>query len=202
MPVANFVLRIARVASLTTSVVSLASLSVFFLVAGCSAEKGPDIEAARKFERLPLYWLGESFEGWSITRIDGLGDSSSAVGITYGTCTPDGGLEPSCTLPLQIQISPLCAHLRFVAQAPIWRTRRIRGAPVGTIDGAPVLFTRRTQIKVYRGEGTDAGLRLRALEALRSLNDVPPFIGPNDVIPAPRPGVLEGTRPCTNGGLM
>jgi len=168
------------------------------LAAGCSGSKGADVDAAKEFKRFPLYWPGETFEGRSITRIGGLGGSSSAVVLVYGTCTPEGFLEPTCALPLQIQISPLCAHLRFVAQAPIWRTRRIRGAPVGTIDSAPVLFTRWTQIKVYRGEGSDPGMSLRALEALRSLNDVPPVIGPNHAIPGPLPGVLEGTRPCAD----
>jgi hypothetical protein len=43
-------------------------------------------------------------------------------------------------------------HLSNVARAPILRRRRIRGAPVGTIDSAPVLFTRGAQVTVYRGE--------------------------------------------------
>ncbi len=185
-------------AVVATGLGSLVTLLVLLFAAGCSIGPGPNIEAARKFERFPLHWPGETFEGRSITTIGGLEGSSTAVGLIYGTCEPDGGLEPSCALPLQIQISPLCTHLPFVAQAPIWRTRRIRGAPVGTIDGAPVLFTRRTQIKVYRGEGTDPRLPLRVLEALRSLNDAPPVIGRGSAIPAPRPGVLEGTRPCTD----
>jgi hypothetical protein len=189
---------VARKGFLATGLGLLGTLLALLFAAGCSLGPGPNIEAARKFERFPLYWPGETFEGRSITRIGGLEGSGTAVGLIYGTCTPNGGLEPTCALPIQIQISPLCAHLQFVAQAPIWKHRRIRGAPVGTIDGAPVLFTRRTQIKVYRGEGTDPRLPLRVLEALRSLNHAAPVIGPTDVIPGPLPGVLEGTRPCTD----
>lgn len=92
--------------------------------------------------------------------------------------------------------SPLCTHLDVVAGAPIWKRRSIRGAPVGTIDSAPVLFSRRVQVKIYRGEGSDPGLPWRALNALRSANDVAPVIGPTDPIPAPAPGVLAGTRAC------
>jgi hypothetical protein len=51
-----------------------------------------------------------------------------------------------------------------VVDAPVWKRRRVRGAPVGTNpDGTPVLFTLRIQVKVYRGEGSDAGLPLRVL---------------------------------------
>jgi hypothetical protein len=51
-----------------------------------------------------------------------------------------------------------------------WKRREVRGAPVGTIDDAPVLFTDRVQVEVYRGQGSDPGLPLRALRALRSVN--------------------------------
>ena len=146
---------------------------------------------------MPIYWLGESFEGHDLERIDGLDGVGPGVTVGYGTCTPSGGFEASCTEPIQIQITPLCNHLDAVARNRVWRTRKIRGAPVGTIDGAPVLFSRRTQIKVYRGERTDSGTSLRALRALRSLNDVRPVIAAEGPIPGPPPGVLEGERLCS-----
>jgi hypothetical protein len=65
--------------------------------------------------------------------------------------------------PLQIQVSPHCLNLDAVARARIWRERRVRNAPVGTIDSAPVLFASGAQVKVYRGEGSDPGLPMRAL---------------------------------------
>jgi len=95
---------------------------------------------------------------------------------------------------LQLQIQPLCAHLDAVARAPIWKQRQIRGAPVGTIDGAPVLFTGHVQVKVYRGQGTESGVELRALEALRSANSVPPVIEPAEPIAGPPADVLERGR--------
>lgn len=85
----------------------------------------------------------------------------------------------------------------MVANAPTWQRRRVRGAPVGTID-APVLFTNRVQVKVYRGEGSDSGLPLRALRALRSANEVEPVLEPGEPIPAASRAVLSGAAPCSD----
>jgi hypothetical protein len=171
-------------------------------VAGCSPSGGSEIDtrSARAFTAYPLYWVGERFERWDLAHVD-VG-RSQFVSLTYGTCDvgdPDGplGLEGgSCSPPLQLQLQPLCRHLEAVARARVWRRRAIRGAPVGTIDSAPVLFASRVQIKVYRGEGTDPGLPLRALRALRSLNEVEPVLGPDDRIPGAPRAVLAGERPC------
>ena len=167
------------------------------LTGGCSVDRGPDVESAATFERFPVYWLGEEFEGLGLSHVTAEDWSAAAV-LTYGTCEPHGTFEPTCALPLQVQIFPLCYHLDAVAVPRNERRRMIRGAPVGTQDGAPVLLTRRTQIKVYRGEGTDPGIALRALRALRSLNTVRPVITETGPIPPPLPGVLEGSRPCTD----
>jgi hypothetical protein len=102
--------------------------------------------------------------------------------------------------PLQIQVQPLCAHLEAVARAPIWKRRQVRGAPVGTIDGAPVLFTNRVQVKVYRGQGSDPGLPMRALRALRSANGVALVIRADDPSPAAPRAVLAGASPCSAAG--
>jgi hypothetical protein len=162
--------------------------------ASCGGDE-VDLAAAREFEGFALLWAGERFEEWEVTHLEIPAAGGFAL-IVYGDCTPSGGDEPSCTPPLQLQIQPLCAHLADVARAPIWKQRSIRGAPVGTIDSAPVLFTRNVQVKAYRGEGSDAGLAWRALVALRSLNAVPPLVRPSGPIPGPVPGVLEGERPC------
>jgi hypothetical protein len=160
---------------------------------GCSLfgnDVEAEVKAARRFDSFPLYWLGDRFEGWKLEAIEGIDGANPAQFITiiYGNCTPEGEDEPSCVPPLQLQISPLCAHLTEVAQASIWKRRQVRGAPVGTIDSAPVLFTSAAQVKVYRGEGSDPGLPMRALRALRSINDVEPVIGPSGRIP------IEATR--------
>jgi hypothetical protein len=167
-----------------------------------------DIAAARAFRGFPLYWVGERFEGFDLRYVDVPGRAGFAT-LVYGECDvedPDGVLGPeggSCTPPLQIQIAPLCFHLDVVARAQTWRRRSVRGAPVGSNpDGAPILFTRGAQIKVYRGDGSTLGLAFRALGAIRSLNRVPPVVAPTDPIPGPDPRVLAGSVACsdTRGG--
>jgi hypothetical protein len=180
------------------SLLVLAALAMFSST-GCGRGTGQnaDIARAEHFASFPLYWVGPRFEQWNLTTIQGLKGPREFVSLIYGTCTPRGGEQPSCTPPFEIQIFPLCWHLDVVASAPLWKRRRVRGAPLGrNPDGAPVLFTRRIQVKVYRGEGSDAGLPLRVLRALRSINHVPPVINPEDTIPPPRLRVLEGSRPC------
>lgn len=160
-----------------------------------------DVAAAREFEGFPLYWVGERFEKWELRAIDLPGPAGFAT-LIYGDCEiedPDGFFGPeggSCTPPLSIQVSPLCFHLGDVARAPIWKRRSVRGAPVGSSDSAPVLFTRGAQVKVYRGQGSDAGLAMRALHALRSLNEVPPVIDSSSPIPGPDRRILAGSLPC------
>jgi hypothetical protein len=180
--------------------VLLLLILAFLGVSSAGSGEGAAVEAskpssAREFDAYPLYWLGERFERWELAHVD-LDNQSEFVTFIYGTCTPPPEEEGGCPRPLQIQVAPLCAHLGAVARAPIWKHRQVRGAPVGTIDSAPVLCTRGAQVKVYRGQGSDAGLPWRALAALRSANRVSPVFGPGDAIPAPPPGLLAGTRPC------
>jgi hypothetical protein len=165
------------------------------ITAGCSwllGEDEVDLAQARAFDEYPLYWVGERFEDWELTHFDVMPGFATFI---YGDCEVTGN-DGGCPPPLSIQISPLCRHLGDVAQAPIWRRRSIRDAPVGTIDSAPVMFTSGAQVKVYRGQGSDPGLARRALEALRSINDVPPVFGPTGSIPGADPAMLAGERPC------
>jgi hypothetical protein len=179
-----------------TTLTALLAASVLLFASGCSSRDESDVNSAAKFERFPVYWLGDEFEGRELSMVQAQ-DWSVAVMLIYGTCEPSGGFEPTCAQPLEIQIFPLCYHLDAVALPPKERRRTIRGAPVGAQDGAPVLLTRRAQIKIYRGEGTDPGIALRAFRALRSLNTVRPVISETDPIAPPLPGVLDRNRPCT-----
>jgi hypothetical protein len=191
--------RIRAVPSAALRLLATVVAATFVAFAGGCASGGPfasfpDVESARQFKRFPLYWAGETFEGLDVSVIDGLYDGTERISIIYGSCEPSGTFEPSCQAPLSIQITRLCFHLDAVALPPPARSREIRSAPVGTQDGAPVLLTRRAQIKVYRGEGSDPGMPLRALSALRSLNSVPPVISERDAIPPPLPSTLRRCR--------
>lgn len=176
---------------------SAIGLCLAVLLAGCTRSTGgrtPDLGPARGFDRHPLYWAGPRFEKWDLEHVD-VGHAEFATFI-YGTCEIRRGSDGGCPPPLAIQIQPLCAHLDAVARAPIWRRRRVRGAPVGTIDSAPVMFTRSVQIKVYRGQGSDPGLPMRALRALRSINDVEPVIDRGERFPPASLAVLSGAVEC------
>lgn len=172
------------------------AIALVVLLTGCSVNREPpDLESAAQFDRFPVYWLGEEFEGLELSHVEAE-DWSTAATLVYGTCKPSG-YDGGCAPPVQVQVFPLCYHLDAVWLPPKERKLVIRGAPVGRQDGAPVLLTRRVQVKVYRGEGTDPGIGLRALEALRSLNSVSPVISASDSIPPPAPGVLDGTASCS-----
>lgn len=193
--------------------IGIASALLLAVIAGAlvaarvraSAEVEADVAAAKRFRDFPLYWVGERFEKWELREI--MLPSRQTFGfanLIYGDCEvedPDGPFGPeggSCMPPLQIQVTPLCFHLDAVARAPVWKRHSIRGAPLGASGGAPVLFTRGAQIKVYRGQGSDLGLALRALGALRSLNDVPPVISESGPIPAADRRILGGSHPCSD----
>jgi hypothetical protein len=168
---------------------------LLLLLSGCGARA--KTSEAKKFDAYPLYWLGERFERWKLEDVLGL-DGGSFVTLVYGSCTPRGGEQPSCSPPLQIQLSRLCLHLEVVTASQVWMHQSVRGAPLArNPDGAPVLLTRRVQVKVYRGEGSDSGIELRALRALRSLNAVSPVVGVNEDIPSPGRDVLLGRRSCS-----
>ena len=177
-----------------TACAALTALVIGIVGVGCSIgdDVEADLKAAKRFNAYPLYWVGERFEKWPLVHVEV--ENSPFATLIYGNCEASG--DSGCAPPLQIQISPLCDHLDLVTSNPIWKRRHVRGAPVGSFDGAPVLFTRRAQVKVYRGVGSDPGVELRALHALRSLNQLSPRFGSLGRIPGPLPGVLEGTRGC------
>jgi hypothetical protein len=138
----------------------------------------PDVQAARQFDRYPLYWVGKRFEGVPLTLVS---IDKSSVTFIYGTCTialpADGGCGPT----LQIQIWPRCIELAAAESG-----QRIRGAPLNySYGGDPLLNTRRVEVRVFTGEGSTWGMKFRALRALRSANRVPPIIDADDPIPAP-----------------
>lgn len=147
--------------------------------------------AVRDFKGFPLYWLGPSFGDWKLSSAAAPPSPSSPASFIYGDCTPES--DSGCAPPLEVQITPLCPHLRSATSNPVWHRRRVRGAPVGRFGG-PVLFSRRAQVKVF---APDEETALRALGRLRSANRVAPVIDSHQPIPGARSTVLAGRRPCS-----
>src|SRR5262245_56609556 len=63
----------------------------------------PDFEAAKAFQKYPLFWVGERFEQWKLTSISGLDFGSNQIIFGYGHCHVSG--EGGCTPPLMIEIA-------------------------------------------------------------------------------------------------
>jgi hypothetical protein len=189
---------------------ALACLLAAVAVSGCTSEKSSekaspstfDAEHSsftpgtiRSYSKVPLYWLGARFERWRISAILGPSYRIGTISFIYGTCTPTDGEQPSCSPPIEVQVTPLCRHLEAVARDPIWRHRQIRGAPVGMSDNAPMLFSRRVQVQAYTSV-SDPQLAFRALHALRSANRVEPVVDADEPIPPAPRAVLVGTKRC------
>jgi hypothetical protein len=177
------------------------SVVVVSALSGCgdsqgSRERGsPAPETVRNYSRSPLYWAGPHFERWALSSVSGPSRPDHMFSFIYGTCTPTDGDEPSCLPPIDLQVSAPCWNLDLVARDRIWRKRRVRGAPVGQADNAPLLFSKEAQVKVYTATN-DSHLGLRVLGALRSANDVQPILDPDEPIPALPDAVLAGTAKC------
>jgi hypothetical protein len=138
----------------------------------------PDIRAARDFDRYPLYWVGERFEGWDLTAVS---LDRSNVTFIYGNCVLELPADGGCSPTLQIQIWPRCVTLE-AAESGL----EVRGAPLNySYGGEPLLYTDRVEIRVFTGHGATWGMKMRALRALRSVNDVPPVVDVDDPLPAP-----------------
>jgi hypothetical protein len=189
---------------------ALTCLLAAIAVSGCTSEKSSEKaspspfdaehssftpETIGKYSAAPLYWLGTHFERWGISAILGPSGQRGTISFIYGTCTPTDGEQPSCSPPIEVQVTPLCRHLETVARDPIWRHRDIRGAPVGMSDDAPVLFSRRAQVQVYTSV-RDPQLAVRTLHALRSANRVEPVIDADEPIPPASAAALAGTERC------
>jgi hypothetical protein len=149
-------------------------------------EGTPDIESARRFDEYPLYWVGDHFERWDLESVEVNAVGSNAQGrreeysvFRYGSCEIPLPADGGCGLPLEIQIRPFCARPDDVATG-----RHIRGAPLNfSYAGDAVLYTDRVRINVYSNGAR--GRDLRALRALRSVNNVPPALDVEDPIPPP-----------------
>ena len=57
---------------------ALAVVLAALAVAACGGDEA-DVDAAAEFERFPIYWLTESFEGHDLEYISELGETNAGV---------------------------------------------------------------------------------------------------------------------------
>ncbi|HEX7244072.1 MAG TPA: hypothetical protein VF245_00730 [Solirubrobacterales bacterium] len=163
------------------------------LVSGCG-EDGPTLSEVEKFDAYPLYYAGGEIAGNELDDISGedswqRNPDQRSVGFTffYGTCELEGGDRPSCSPPIQIQVSSICdRHLGLYKGRP--EVSDLRGAKASANGGGLEIFTGRTTVVIF-GEHK---LFRPAIQQLRRLGqDTPP-----SRLPPPVPGALRGKLPC------
>lgn len=92
-----------------------------------------DLAHAAEEPAFPVYWLGRSFQGMRITRLDR--DPSGAYIVEYGNCAQGG--QDNCVPPLRVVTSP---DNSFVPGGLVKRTATsIRGRRASLVEGGRLL---------------------------------------------------------------
>jgi hypothetical protein len=164
------------------------------------------VEGAAVFPDFPLYAVGESFEGLSLTGMTRRVEARTApdparanfVGFRYGDCTPSG--DSGCPAPLEIQVWPACernfaSYSLTPAGDPLPHERlTVRGVPAA-------FFEEGKRLEVYTGSVTvvlfaqEKAQLLRAANELRGANGSA-RTGTDGRLPAAAEGALEGRLAC------
>ncbi len=130
------------------------------------------LDRAPSVGNVPILWLGESFDGYALTR---LARVPTGWHLVYGACKPSGGWEPSCVPPIQIQIRPKggIPPEGYFSPEPfrgVERTPGERGVQRdGTVSWA-IWLPGGSTVKVYVSEYVIGDVTEALLEALRSAN--------------------------------
>ncbi len=166
--------RPGRIGALVPLVVFCALALV--LAAGCGngtkkgqGPTGPDmtVEQARGFNEFTLYWLGDTYKGLPLTKIE---RALGGVEFIYGTCTTE---DPSgeCNLPIVLQERPFCLLLptRIATAAKQSSVFKIRGADAQVISGGTVLWAGDVSITIFN-DTLDASIERLAALSLAPIN--------------------------------
>lgn len=176
--------------------------------AGGAAGDVHGLNAAKSFRRYPVYWAGIEAVGLPLESIDDYSafehNAPSGWSFAYGSCEPVGSDHPSCSLPLDIQVSSACKRwagelnekgdlFQFRGAKAVWRP----GLPVkggGEVEAGPLeIFTERTTIVIYSGQSKARAFAVARL--LRTVHQSHP-----QPLPPPATGALWGKLPCQQPG--
>jgi hypothetical protein len=182
--------------TVTRAVGACRLVSVAALAAGTAGVSGcantlqdqpvaPSILEPLVTQRFPVYWLGGSFAGLSITRVGR--DPSGAYEIQYGNCTAGG--ESTCVAPLQLVTSPDNSFLPG-GGAPR-QSVRLRGVRALVTEGGEALTVATGPVVVDLYADSPA-LATRAAAAMVAI-DAPG--APGAPLPQPLPDTGYGARP-------
>ncbi|HMI99454.1 MAG TPA: hypothetical protein VK488_06450 [Gaiellaceae bacterium] len=169
------------------------------------------LEEARAYERFPVYYAGDKVAGLPLTAVNREPVTAppgtptapkirkargvSSFEFDYGSCVVPSGAEGSCSLPLNIQVWPACAHYPALYRqglgSPVPRKTRIRGVPAAYFEGG-------YRLEVQTGASTIVifGKRARMRAAVAALEGLNVNVAPGQRLPPPVPGALDGSLPC------
>lgn len=167
------------------------------IVSGCQGDgtsNGADrsrleqqVAVARTYRGFPLYSAGMKVGNLPLTAVDrGAEHFGESVTFIYGTCEGSGD-EPSCSPPLQIQVTSLCNRLPKDLGIHRVSPTRLRGAVTGAAEagadngGDLSIYVRGATITIYGGSH---GLDLRAVRALRGANRLARGVKAGEPLPA------------------
>jgi hypothetical protein len=167
------------------------------------------------------YYLGSSFQGLALEHSrrqctapnperseaaggaidpDSLGRSHN-VQYIYGTC--EEGPDYGCAPPLEIETWPACErspadYTVGIPEAPVTleprRVLTVRGVPARDYgEGRLELSTGDVTVVIF---GTSEDLILSAAQQLRTAPGSPQQRGPDQLLPPPVPGSIDGTLAC------
>lgn len=163
------------------------------------------LQATREFRAFPLYFLGTSFEGLTLTHVDRVSGASAPqepirpnfVSFLYGDCEPTGE-ERSCAPPLEVQVWPACLRNPSVYELypglPLPREElMIRGVPAAFYSPGGD----RLELSIGNVTVVIYGSRERARRAADALRGINNSVRASASLPTPLPGATVGKLRCT-----
>jgi len=146
------------------------------LAAGCSGSSSEELSELRRPGAPQTYWLGESFDGFTLQTTDA---GTGRPDFIYGTC--EAGSDSGCAPPLELQQWALLERPPTAFEAAPGRPAACRRVAAGELTAAR--FATTGGVEVYLGDrvvvvftGPD---RLgKVLEELRPVKDQDPALPP------------------------
>jgi hypothetical protein len=158
----------------------LAVVAAVLALTGCSGDSESDLSKARKFDRYPLYYLGDSFSGERLVEVSSpyrIRGSNTVTPYTfiYGTC--EAKSDQGCSPPFVLQNYSICDENPLAhSNAPGAGYQKIRGALLGGNE----LYTGSTTV---RGLQPETVLSLRPVKGHPSVgSDLPPPAFPRSML--------------------
>jgi hypothetical protein len=143
------------------------------------------LQALVAVDRIPIYWLGQTFKGMSLTQVSE--DYGGAYTMQYGNCAIGG--QNTCVSPLQVVTSPEASFKPGSTNRT--GTIAMRGRRALLLEGGRTLeiATGRVMVDIY---AKTKELALAASATMVPINE--PAL-PGSPLPAPAPGAQSPAEP-------